>query len=277
MKNILPSLCGALALTAASALSQTKVVQANLDYWVSPLTFSLSLEESAGTVTNGLVGNVKATTVRWVSKDFIGLFTGKTLPLLGRQMATNSIVITDKSSSVTNEVIGVYPTFNSVTNVVFSRRAQLLVKQPLGTNVLSQFGTNSPTLVVIRDGGKDYSISDFFQTSLVSFDGRLNNTIASGQLDLTHHLSAISVNSVRRFILDANAFAVWPPTGTYFDVQGYATDMHSSITLKSAIVVGDFVRSSTANVAGTGQFGTTNSFALIRGSISWTGGKRELE
>jgi hypothetical protein len=169
---------------------------------------------------------------------------------------------------VTNEVVTLTPVYHEVTDPVYSPGARLLVKTPLDSVDLG-------VLTVIRDGAADYVINDYFQMRTISFDGRTPDYVTTGKFDIVHDLVDVITSGIKGFTFNANGSTNVPPSGTYFDVQGFNTDRESGLVEGGSIIARSVSRASSTTVAGTGQVGVTNGFAVLHGTISATRGKHE--
>ncbi len=124
----------------------------------------------------------------------------------------------------------------------FSKSAKLLIEVPAAGG--------SPSFVV-RDGGTDTDVSDFFGTDS-------SDVVSNGK------------QQYEIFVLSFDNGA-----GTSFDVRGFATDHIGTVKGKDTGPLTDQITSFSSSVAGTG--GDTNGDLLIlKGTVNASGAKGEL-
>jgi len=248
--------------------------QPNLEYWAHDLKIGLTGWTDGVPRTNGIIARVAAHSVKMASKDIIQSLANKQVFAISKGLTNFTVVVTnhvDKTNYyTTNNVVMALPVFTRKINASYSPKARLLLLEPLGTNGLS-------SLVIVRDGEPpvDYSVSDYIQLAKVSFDGRTNDLVTAGRLDLAHNLLSVTDYSVQRLAFDENGFKVWPPPGTYFDVQGLDTQRRFSLIEKGQVIDNSVMKSGVTKVAGTGQVANTNGFTVLSGLIMISGGKHE--
>jgi hypothetical protein len=245
----------------------------NLLYWTLDLNFSLTAWTNAPVRTNGMIGRTQARFSRIFSRDLIQALSGRPVLPLGKTLVSFQIVVTNVVPGpdilTTNDVTEAVPVYLEPTNVAFSDKARLVWMQPVGYN------RDWEPFVVVQDGGVDYAINNYLQARMVSFDGRSEPSVLSGRKDLVHDLVAYSSTSVRQFVFDPNALSAWPPTGAYFDVQGWSSTQESGLTAGTNVLANRVIRSSVISPAGTGKWGNPPNFATIRGTVTLSGGRRE--
>ncbi len=261
----------ALLLGLISASAQTNT---NLDLWAQNLNLALTAITNGVPVTNGIIAKTRTSAVRIGSKDIIGALNNKPVQAIAKMITNFTVVVTNHVPGpdilVTNTVTEAVPAFATVVPPAFSPSARLLLLDVLGTN---GFGP----LPVIRDGQPpaDYAITNYFQVRNVSFDGRTNAAVVTGRFDVFHNLEAVTETSVKEFLFNPNGFTNAPPT-VYFDVQGLATERRSGLTQRTNVIDRGVSKGLSVNVAGTGQIGSTNGFAIVRGTVTANGGKHEV-
>jgi hypothetical protein len=259
----------------AAAVPEVKA-QTNIDYWVQSLSLALTGSTNAGLVTNGIVARTKAGTVKFSAKELINALNHKPAYRLTSEIVTNTFVETNvvhkTNVYLTNTVVAAVPVFTLVTNPVYSTSAKLILKTQLGTN-------DSPPLVIIRDGllPTDFVIADYFQIRSISFDNRPLDLTVSGKFDIVHDIEDVTRSSIKGFTFNSNSATNFPPTGTYFDVQGFTTEQSSALIENGQLIDRSVSRSASSSVAGTGQLGTPANFMVLRGTISLGRGKHEIE
>jgi hypothetical protein len=265
------ALCALLAIGVGGASAQT-----NLEYWTHDLKIALMGRTSAAPRTNGIIVRANADTVKISSREIIQALANKPVLAISKGFTNFTVVVTNlankTNSFATNNVVKAVPVFTPATIASYSPKAKLLLLEPLGANSLSP-------LVVIRDGDPsvDYNIADYLQFGRVSFDGRANDVVTAGRFELAHDLVSVTDYGVYRLVFDAAGLKVWPPSGTYFDVQGFATGHRSSLVEKGQVIDNSIIKSAVAKVAGTGQLANTNGFAVLNGVIMINGGKHQTQ
>ena len=256
MKHMIKAvlLCAGLAAGIPQAKAQT-----NLEYWTEQLNISLTGLTNGVPQTNGIVARVRAVSIRITSKEIIQALQNKPVFAISKGIATNFFA--------TNA----FPILTS-TNAAYSSAAKLMLLQPLGTNDLS-------SLLVIRDQQPpvDYEVSAYFHLGKESFDGRANNLVSQGRLDLVHDLAMTVDYGIERMVFDDNAVSASPPPGTYFDVQGFTREQQFSLTRGDQVLGHHLTKAAATQVAGTGQVGSAEGFTVLRGTIALSGGRHEFK
>jgi hypothetical protein len=248
----------------------------NFDFWVQNFNLTLTGYGNGTPVTNGIVARVQPAQTRISSSDIINALKYQTVYTLGKALATNVTIVTNVVSKTnvytTNVVVEAVQVPTYYSNVVYSSSAKLLIKDRIDTNGL-------PSLLVIRDGvpSVDYVINDYFQIRPISFDGRSQNFVFSGKVDIVHDLVDGTNFRIRGFTFNSKGLTNTPPQDSFFDVSGFATDRVGSLTEKGVIIGTRITLSSSTPVAGTGQLAGTNNFAVLRGTISTGQGKHEVQ
>jgi hypothetical protein len=264
----------AIGVLAAMGIA-TAGGQPNLEYWAHDLKIMLTGRTHGVPRTNGIIARVGANSVKIASADLIQSLANQQVFAISKGLTNFAVVVTNRIDKTnfytTNTIAMAIPAFTPKINASYSPKARLLLLEPLGTNGLSP-------LVIIRDGEPpvDYSVTDYIQLAKVSFDGRTNDLVTAGRFDLAHNLLSVTDYSVQRLVFDENGFKVWPPLGTYFDVQGLDTERRFSLIEKGQVIDNSVMRSATSRVVGTGQFANTNGFTVWSGLITISGGKHEI-
>jgi hypothetical protein len=124
----------------------------------------------------------------------------------------------------------------------FGKGAKLLIEVPADGG--------SPAFVV-RDGGTDTDVSDFFSTETP------DTVVSNGK------------QQYEIFTLQFDA-----GTGTDFNVSGYATEHIGTVKGKDTGALSDQITSLNSSVSGTGDVGGTS--AVLKGTVNATGSKGEL-
>jgi hypothetical protein len=123
----------------------------------------------------------------------------------------------------------------------FGKGAKLLIEVPADGG--------SPAFVV-RDGGTDTDVSDFFGTDSSS-------TVSNGKQQ--YQILSLSFDN---------------GGGTDFNVSGYATEHIGTVKGKDTGALSDQITSLNSSVSGTGDVGGTS--AVLKGTVNATGSKGEL-
>jgi hypothetical protein len=263
--------CAVLALAIAQVQAQT-----NIDYWVQTLNISLTGATNGYLITNGIVAKVKTSPAKITARDLINALNQKPVFRITTTVVTNTVVETNivhgTNFYITNTTVMAIPVYTAVSNPVYSAGAKLLFKTQLGTN-------NTAPLIVIRDGSgpSDYVISNYFQMQTVGFNGLNQEVVTSGKFDIVHDVEDIITSSIREYRFNENGLASFPPTNSYFEVQGITTEHRSALIENNVAIDEGASRSLSSTVAGTGQIHDPNGFAVIRGTISAGNGKHEVE
>jgi hypothetical protein len=248
--------------------------QTNLEYWAQQLSVSLTGWTNGVPQTNGVIARARPGAIKLTSTDLIRALTGDPISVVGKGITNYSFVTTNRVQGTnyytTNVITWAVPTFTPAGNFSVSSMARLMVLEPVGTNGLSR-------LMIVRDGSVDYDVSGYFQFGKVSFDGRSNNFVTEGRFDVEHDLVQAANYCIEGLRFDSSGFALQPPTGTYFDVQGMARERKFSLTKGTEIIDHRLTRSELTTVAGTGQMGGTNGFAVLQGRVALTGGTYEVK
>jgi hypothetical protein len=266
----IPAIGVLLAMGAIAASGQP-----NLEYWARDLKIGLTGWTNGVLRTNGIIAWVGANPVKLASRDIIKTLANKPVFAISKGLTNFTVIVTNivnkTNSYTTNQVVMAIPVFTPRINAAYSPKARLLLLEPLGANGLSP-------LVIIRDGDPpvDYSVTDYVQLEKVSFDGRTNHLVTAGRFDVAHNLLSVTDRSVQRLAFDDNGFKVWPPPGTYFDVQGFDTERRFSLIEKGQVIDNSVTKSAVSRVAGTGQLAHTNGFTVLNGLIMISGGKHEI-
>ena len=267
----LASICALLAMGVVGAGAQT-----NLEYWAHDLKIALTGRTNGVPRTNGIIARVRADTVKFSSRDIISALANKQVFAISKGFTNLTVVVTNKvdktNSYTTNNITMALPVFTPTTVAAYSPKARLLLLEPLGTNGLSP-------LIVIRDGEPpvDYNVTDYVQLSSTSFDGRTDGFVTAGRLDLAHNLLSVTDYGIPRLVFDENGFRVWPPLGTYFDVQGLDTERRFSLIEKGRVIDNSVMKSAISRVAGKGQIARTNGLAVVSGLILISGGRHQVQ
>ena len=250
--------------------------QTNLEYWAHDLKIALTGRTNGVPRTNGIIARVRADTVKFSSRDIISALANKQVFAISKGFTNLTVVVTNKvdktNSYTTNNITMALPVFTPTTVAAYSPKARLLLLEPLGTNGLSP-------LIVIRDGEPpvDYNVTDYVQLSSTSFDGRTDGFVTAGRLDLAHNLLSVTDYGIQRLVFDENGFRVWPPLGTYFDVQGLDTERRFSLIEKGRVIDNSVMKSAISRVAGKGQIARTNGLAVVSGLILISGGRHQVQ
>ena len=260
----------ALAAILPAAQAQTNVMQLSLDYWARELNLNLTATTNGPTTTNGIIARLTAPGTRVNAQSLLRAINGNTVLAISKALTNYTIV----AHHVTNQYTVAYPVFSPVT---FSNTpaAKIFVLTPLG------YENYAPIVAVCPDPHLPqalYSIDAYVQILTAAFDGRSSGaTLTSGQVDIAHDLAATSTTSIREFVFNGNTFADSPPTGNYFDVQGFTTEQQHDLVENGVVVNGSVPRSAVSSVAGTGQIGGPGTFTILHGTISFSNGKRESQ
>jgi len=261
-----------LAALFPAAQAQTNVTQTNLDYWVQELKLSLTATTNGPSTTNGIIAHTTTRAVRFDTQALLQAINGKTVMALNKALTNFSVVAPSHTGAVTNQYTLAYFALApaAFTN---STGAKIVILGPLGSK-------NSAPIVAVRPNpavAAYYSIDDYLRISPVAFDARTNETaLTAGRIDISHDLVSTRATSIRRFIFNSNTATNTPPTGAYFDVQGFTTELESSLIEKGQVIDVSVSRGAVSSVAGSGQF-ATNSFSVLRGTIALSGGKHEVQ
>lgn len=265
------TLCAGLLAAAPAAVSaQTTTVQTNVDYWVREMSFHLTIVTNGPTATNGIIAELSAPSTPISSQAILQAINGSEVLAIGKALTNYTTV----SHHVTNQVTAAYLTYTPVT-FLNSPRAIIEVVTPLAGQSFAPF------IVVCPDPSLPqaiYSIDNYLQMSTASFNGAGTNAVAtSGRLDTSHGLAVTSSASVREFIFNSNDFGDYPPSGTYFDVQGFTTEQSHDVIQDGVVLGGSVPQNAASLVAGTGQLNGTAGFGVLRGTITLGTGRHEFQ
>ena len=267
-------LCTVFAVLLAGAVSaaraQTTVIQTNLDCWVQELDLSLTALTNGVPVTNGIIAHLATGTTFLDAQALLRAINGKNVLAVGKALTNFTTV----HQHITNHYSLAYPTFTPAT-FTNNAAARIVLLSPLGAEDFTPIIAVCPSPKFPQ---MYYSLEDYLQIATVAFDGRTNGgTVTSGRLDIAHGLASTSINSIRRFTFNSNTFTDAPPTGTFFDVQGFATEQESDLVEHGLVVNGAVSTGMVSSVAGTGQVSGAAFFGVVRGTITLTNGKHVVQ
>lgn len=230
-------------------LAGAQAQNTNVDFLTLDLHIALIAYTNGVAETNGNLATSMPEKVKLLNKDVIQALSNHVVfPILTRITPDGYAVPYDGPGVVTN----------------FSPTAKLLILQGLGTN-------HGVFYVAVRDGhpAVDYDAGNYFDLSRRGFRPATGNTITTERLNLDDGTDTSSEMYFGDFAFDNSGFAGAARDKTAFSVGGITTDHLGPVKEKGEILDPSVARSFNASsVSGTGMLGSTDAFAVLRGSIS---------